>query len=301
VREIDEVGRAKPRPRAGRGRRRSRRRRPARSPSLAEAIEAAWSRGAGRLSAGRAPARRPRDLGAGCDHVTPWPAASCARSARAPSTLRGRVSSRTTRPSARARRAAGFGRIIAIDWDKVIPRSERKTLAGGAIKPWSGPSTTWERGVLEKFCKRNDPSTCLGASSRGAARARPRRRRGWHGGKFPGVRAWFKWLETRTYKMHVRVFSRATASTPVHRLRRLAPQRDGPRTASRERTWRLARADRDRGARARDLVPAARSAGGASASSSRRGSATSTRSASATSRSIARRARSRAARRSARG
>src|SRR5579871_3957518 len=27
----------------------------------------------------------------------------------------------------------------------------------------------------------------------------------WHGGKFPGVRAWFAWLETRTYKMHVRV------------------------------------------------------------------------------------------------
>ena len=27
----------------------------------------------------------------------------------------------------------------------------------------------------------------------------------WHGGKFPGVRKWFEWLETRTYKMHVRV------------------------------------------------------------------------------------------------
>src|SRR5579871_632649 len=27
----------------------------------------------------------------------------------------------------------------------------------------------------------------------------------WHGGKYPGVRAWFEWLESRTYKMHVRV------------------------------------------------------------------------------------------------
>src|SRR6185436_12463830 len=27
----------------------------------------------------------------------------------------------------------------------------------------------------------------------------------WEGGKYPGVRAWFKWLEGRTYKMHVRV------------------------------------------------------------------------------------------------
>ena len=28
----------------------------------------------------------------------------------------------------------------------------------------------------------------------------------WSGGKYPGLRAWFQWLETRTYKMHVRVF-----------------------------------------------------------------------------------------------
>jgi hypothetical protein len=28
----------------------------------------------------------------------------------------------------------------------------------------------------------------------------------WSGGKYPGLRAWFKWFESRTYKMHVRVF-----------------------------------------------------------------------------------------------
>ena len=27
----------------------------------------------------------------------------------------------------------------------------------------------------------------------------------WAGGRYPGVRAWFQWLETKTYKMHVRV------------------------------------------------------------------------------------------------
>src|SRR5262249_9992186 len=27
----------------------------------------------------------------------------------------------------------------------------------------------------------------------------------WKGGRYPGVRAWFEWLEGRTYKMHVRV------------------------------------------------------------------------------------------------
>ena len=60
------------------------------------------------------------------------------------------------------------------------------------------------------------------------------------GGKYPGVRAWFKWLETRTYKMHVRVLARA-----LPRLRsraptceRHAPQRAGaalPRRRARSR------------------------------------------------------------------
>src|SRR5205807_2352696 len=33
----------------------------------------------------------------------------------------------------------GFGRIIAVDWDKVVPDPER-TLADNAIKAWAGPS-----------------------------------------------------------------------------------------------------------------------------------------------------------------
>ena len=37
-------------------------------------------------------------------------------------------------------RCRGFGRIIAVDWDKVIPDKER-SIADGAIKAWSGRSS----------------------------------------------------------------------------------------------------------------------------------------------------------------
>lgn len=100
----------------------------------------------------------------------------------------------------------GFGRIIGVDWDRVIP-DPRKSLSGGAIRPWSGASTTYERGVLQKFCAREGISTKVPwANLTAAQQERVLAGEGdWEDGKYPGVRAWFRWLETRTYKMHVRV------------------------------------------------------------------------------------------------
>ncbi|HLV21103.1 MAG TPA: excinuclease ABC subunit UvrA, partial [Polyangiaceae bacterium] len=100
----------------------------------------------------------------------------------------------------------GFGRTIGIDLDKVIPDPER-SLAQGAIRPWRGKSTVWERGELTKLCKRHgiDPSVPFRKLSQ-AARALVLEGDGsWEAGRFPGVLGWFRWLETRTYKMHVRV------------------------------------------------------------------------------------------------
>ncbi|MEJ7731461.1 MAG: excinuclease ABC subunit A, partial [Polyangiaceae bacterium] len=100
----------------------------------------------------------------------------------------------------------GFGRTIGIDWAKVVP-DERRTLASGAIRPWSGSSTQWERRTLLKFCaRRSIPTDAAWASLSEAQRQEIRDGEGsWHGGKYPGLAAWFKWLESRTYKMHVRV------------------------------------------------------------------------------------------------
>lgn len=101
----------------------------------------------------------------------------------------------------------GFGRVLGIDYDKVVP-DVTKTLAQGAIRPWRGRSASWERSQLKKFCARRGipmdrPWQKLGKA---AQRAIIEGEGDWEGGKFPGLIAWFAWLETRTYKMHVRVF-----------------------------------------------------------------------------------------------
>ena len=47
----------------------------------------------------------------------------------------------------------GFGRVIDLDLDLVIP-DPSKTLADGAIKPWSTKATECERGELLSFCRK---------------------------------------------------------------------------------------------------------------------------------------------------
>ena len=100
----------------------------------------------------------------------------------------------------------GFGRTIGIDWSKVVP-DESRTLKGGAVRAWSGASTKWERKTLLEYCAKqripiDRPWRDLTAEQREAVFEGEGT---WTAGKYPGVRAWFKYLETRTYKMHVRV------------------------------------------------------------------------------------------------
>src|SRR5437870_5204009 len=98
----------------------------------------------------------------------------------------------------------GFGRVIDLDLDLVIP-DPRRSLAEGAIKPWSTRATGWERGELLKFCRRRGiPTGVPWAELSPAQRALVLDGDG--RGHYPGVRGWFRWLEGRTYRMHVRVF-----------------------------------------------------------------------------------------------
>ncbi len=196
---------------------------------LQEAIEAAWSRGNGRAElrvefpsteappidappahpkARPAPKRgraKKKEV-ARPSHVTIARGLVCPDCSRAFDPPRPGLFSYNS-PFGACQACRGFGRLIAIDWDKVIP-DPRRSLRGGAIKPWSGPSTTWERGILEKFCKKQGiplevPWQALTDEQRAAVLDGERG----HGAtwKYPGVKAWFAWLETRTYKMHVRV------------------------------------------------------------------------------------------------
>jgi excinuclease ABC subunit A len=103
----------------------------------------------------------------------------------------------------------GFGRIIDLDLDLVIPDG-RKSIASGAVKPWSTKATEWERDELLHFCARRGIATDvawddLPVEQRQLIVDGEPKIRGRSLG-FHGIRGWFRWLEGRTYKMHVRVF-----------------------------------------------------------------------------------------------
>lgn len=98
----------------------------------------------------------------------------------------------------------GFGRIITLDWGLVVP-DERKSLYEGAIEPWTKPSSAWEFQQMLKFCRRkkipvNMPWKDLKAAHRKLIMEGEGKK------DYFSVRDFFKFLETKTYKMHVRVF-----------------------------------------------------------------------------------------------
>jgi excinuclease ABC subunit A len=95
----------------------------------------------------------------------------------------------------------GFGRTIDLDLDLIVPDRTR-SLEDGAIKPWSTPSTTYERGQLLKFCRRQRIPTKVPIAQ---LTAEQRQLVEDGDDDFFGIRGWFRWLERKTYKMHVRV------------------------------------------------------------------------------------------------
>ena len=112
----------------------------------------------------------------------------------------------------------GFGRTLGVDLGKVIPDASR-SLDKGAVRPWRGASTKWERAELGKLCRRHGIPADKPWATLSAAQQRLvlEGDGGWTKGCFPGVIEWFKWLETKTYKMHVRVLlARYRSYDPCH-------------------------------------------------------------------------------------
>jgi excinuclease ABC subunit A len=107
----------------------------------------------------------------------------------------------------------GFGRIIAIDYNAAIP-DRSKTLAAGAVKPWQTKSGAECQADLLKFARlRQAPVDTAfrdlskewqdwvveGDPGYGQDKAHEWPR-AWY-----GVKGYFRWLESKAYKMHVRV------------------------------------------------------------------------------------------------
>src|SRR3989475_961555 len=116
----------------------------------------------------------------------------------------------------------GFGRVIGIDYGLVVP-DETKTLREGAVRPWQSPAWSECQDDLEKYAKKRGVPLDL------LWRALPQAQRKWGlegepgwgswreswPGTWYGVARFFRWLETKAYKMHVRVLlSRYRAYTP---------------------------------------------------------------------------------------
>lgn len=110
----------------------------------------------------------------------------------------------------------GFGRIIGIDYGLVVP-DETKTLAGGAVKPWQTKSYKECQDDLVKFAKKRDiPLDTAWYQLNDEQRKWVIEGEGkWEKKVWYGARRFFEWLETKAYKMHVRVLlSRYRAYTP---------------------------------------------------------------------------------------
>ena len=98
----------------------------------------------------------------------------------------------------------GFGKILAVDEELCIPNPQ-KTLREGAIACWEMPSTKRFYRKLVTFCEKKSidldtPWEKLSQTHRNLIF------QGSSKDKFRGIEGWYKRLERKKYKMHVRVF-----------------------------------------------------------------------------------------------
>ncbi|MBX3343014.1 MAG: excinuclease ABC subunit UvrA [Nitrospira sp.] len=116
----------------------------------------------------------------------------------------------------------GFGNILRYDRDLVIP-DRSKSLAGGVIEPWSKPGSDWWQKQLLLAMKKLEvdltaPFQDLSSEVQQLI---------WEGSdQVEGVRQYFDYLETKRYKLHVRVLLsryRSPATCPICQGSRLKP------------------------------------------------------------------------------
>ncbi len=117
----------------------------------------------------------------------------------------------------------GFGNTIEIDMDLVVPDAS-KTLNEGAVKPWTFPNYDWPMYYLREIAEAEGlpmdvPFREL--SKRHVKLLMDGR------GDFPGIRKFFKLLEKKKYKVHVRVLLsrfRGYVTCPACNGARLRPE-----------------------------------------------------------------------------
>src|ERR1700736_886581 len=109
----------------------------------------------------------------------------------------------------------GFGRTIGIDMDRAMP-DRKLSIAAGVVKPFqTGSMRTCQQDLVTRGEERGVDIHCpfneLSESDRewviqGEVRPNVTADEVWESGGWYGVRGFFDWMESRSYKMHVRVF-----------------------------------------------------------------------------------------------
>jgi excinuclease ABC subunit A len=134
----------------------------------------------------------------------------------------------------------GFGRIIGIDLDKAVP-DKSISISQGAIKPFLGErGDECQRDLLRNCRERDIDTQCpfedLTEDEQEWIYYGDRKTNHlssdeleelWQSGDWYGVKGFFDWMETKAYKMHVRVFLsryRSYTSCDACRGKRLQPE-----------------------------------------------------------------------------
>jgi len=148
-------------------------------------------------------------------------------------------------PAGACETCRGFGRVIGVDWGLVIP-DDRRTLRAGAIKAIQTPAWKEIQDDLMRYGEaagipRDTPWNKLTeAQQRWVIDGTPDYREGNWNRQWYGIRRFFAYLETKAYKMHIRVLlSKYRSYTPC-------PVCAGARLKTESLLWRIgSKADAD--------------------------------------------------------
>jgi excinuclease ABC subunit A len=208
---------------------------PARQSRLLEALEAAFQLGKG--TACVAPADPAKAPAAGRQFTNTWSNPATGFALRAPTPALFSFNN----PLGACPACRGFGRVIGIDLDKAVP-DPTLSLAQGAIKPFLGERGDECQRDLLRNCKErridiHQPWEDLDEATREWIRYGDPKSPAlsdlensdllWREGKWYGIKGFFDWMESKAYKMHVRIFLsryRSYTTCATCRGKRLQPE-----------------------------------------------------------------------------
>ena len=203
---------------------------PEQTSRLTEAIETALLRGRGRMHVHRVAAHDVEQVEETRHYSSSLHCAACDITYREPTSSSFSFNS----PAGACEACRGFGRIIGVDYGLVIP-DPAKSLRNGAVRPWQTDAYRDCQRDLERLArKRGIPLDISWRDLDDASKKWVLEGEGeWAKNVWYGVRRFFTWLESKSYKMHIRVLlSKYRAYTPCHVCH-------GARLNSESLLWRL--------------------------------------------------------------